>query len=209
MPKTARGFDRTPGIWRLKMKISKVIIIGMLGILVLAACGGGNGGEEPTDVVAKVVDAMETLDIDGASEHFCAEQKEGLSDTMAEGFAELETMGLNPDELLDAFKLNFADVEYEEKSQEGDEAVVHVTGTMSLAFDTEKLKEFFKKAAEAAGQEVSDQELEFVVGIFDTMSGQEAPLDGDVKLVKEDGEWVVCDELSFLEAGDIFELPLP
>jgi hypothetical protein len=164
---------------------------------------------DPAEVTQMVVDAMQTLDIEAASEHFCEEQRSDLDSSLEEGFAELEAMGLDPDELLDAFQLNFDDVEYEERSQEGDEAVVHVSGSMSLEFDTDKLREFFRKASEASGQEVTDQELDFVVGIFESMSGQEAPLDADVKLIKEDGEWVVCDDLSFLEAGDIFELPLP
>jgi hypothetical protein len=132
-----------------------------------------------------------------------------MSDTLTEGFAELQEMGLDPDELLDAFKLNMTDMKYEEKSAGDDEAVVHVSGTMSLEFDTEKLKDFFKKTAEAAGQEVSDQELDMVVGIFEAMGGQEAPLDGDVKLVKEDGDWVVCDQLDFLDGTELFDMPLP
>jgi hypothetical protein len=191
------------------VKINRLLIVGLLGVILLAACGGGSEGDEPTAVVKEVVDAMQTLDVEAASENFCEEQKSELNSSLDEGFAELEALGLDPNELMDAFQLNFADLEYEERSQEGDEAVVHVSGTMSLDFDTEKLKDFFRQASEASGQEVSDQELDFVVGIFESMSGQEAPLDGDVKLIKEDGEWVVCDELNFLEAGDIFELPLP
>jgi hypothetical protein len=192
-----------------KVKISRLLVIGLLGIMLLAACGGGSQGDEPTAVVKEVVDAMQTLDVDAASENFCEEQKSQLNSSLEEGFAQLEALGLDPDELMDAFQLNFSDLEYEEQSQEGDEAVVHVSGTMSLEFDTDKLREFFRQVSEASGQEVTDQELDFVVGIFESMSGQEAPLDGDVKVIKEDGEWVVCDDLSFLEAGDIFELPLP
>ena len=191
------------------MKISRFLIVGLLGVLILTACGGGDDGGAPTDAVKSVVDAMQTLDMDKASEHFCAEMASEMDSSLTEGFAELEQMGLDPDELLDAFKLKMDDMKYEEKSKEGDEAVVSISGTLSLEFDVEKLKEFFKKTAEASGQEVTDQELDFVVGIFESMGGQEAPLEGDVKVIKEDGKWVVCDELNFLDSSELFDLPLP
>jgi hypothetical protein len=76
-----------------------------------------------------------------------------------------------------------------------------------LDFDTEKLREFFKEAAEAAGQPVSDEELDLVVNMFGAIAGQEAPVDGNVDLVKEDGEWMVCDDLDFLDSSDLLNLP--
>lgn len=191
------------------MNLKKLLLVLFVGTMLLSACGGGDGGDGPTAVVEKVVDAMQTLDVEKAAEYFCDAKKAELTEGLTEGFAELEEMGLDADELLEAFKIKMTDMEYEEKSEEGDDAVVHVSGKMSLDFDSDKLKEFFKKAAEAAGQTVSDEELDFVITIFDSMAGQEAPLEGDVKLVKEDGAWLVCDDLDFLDSGDLFDLPLP
>jgi hypothetical protein len=191
------------------VKTKQLLLIVILGALLLAACGGGGDSNAPTEVVKSVVDAMQTLDLEKASEYFCAEQKSQLNETLDTGFEDLEAMGMDPDELLEAFKLKMTDMKYEEKSKDGDKAVVHISGTMALEFDTDKLKSFFKQAAEAAGESVSDEELEFIVGIFEAMGGQEAPLDGDVALVKEDGKWLVCDELGFLDSSELFELPLP
>jgi hypothetical protein len=189
------------------MKIGKLLILVLLGAMTLAACGGGGGGSQPTEVVEKVVSAMGTLDVQEARQYFCEEQKSALDETLNTGFADLEAMGLNADELLSAFKLNMKDMKYEEVSKGDDSAVVHVSGNMSVDFDTEKLKEFLKKAMEASGQEVDEQGLDFMVGMFQSMSGQEAPIDGDVKMVKENGDWLVCDELNFLESSDLFQLP--
>jgi len=185
------------------MKTGQLLFVALLFTLVLAACGGGGDGEKPVAVVEKVVKAMESLDVEEASKYFCADKQDELAQTLDSGFEELEALGMDPDELLDAFKLKMSDMKYEEKSKDDNKAVVGVSGTMSLDFDTDKLKEFFRKAAEAAGQEVTDEQLDMMMGMFTAMGGQEAPVEGEVELVKEDGDWVVCDELDFLDEVDL------
>jgi len=185
------------------MKARHFLFVALLFALALVACGGGGDGDKPVAVVEKVVKAMETLDVEEASKYFCKDKQDELAQTLESGFEELEALGMDPDELLAAFKLNMKDMKYEEKSTDGDKAVVGVSGNMSLDFDTDKLKEFFKKAAEAAGQEVTDEQLDMMMGMFTAMGGQEAPVEGDVELVKEDGKWVVCDELDFLNEVDL------
>jgi len=189
--------------------MKKLLFVSVVVALTLAACGGGGGSEEPGEVVRKVVNAMTTMDFEGASEFVCADQRTEFQGVLTEGFAELEEMGLDPDELLDAFMIDLKDMKYETQSEDGDKAVVKVTGSLSLDFDTEKLKSFFKQAAEAAGQPVSDAELDMVVNIFNAMGGQESPLDANVDVVKEDGKWVVCGDLDFLNSSDLLNLPLP
>lgn len=187
--------------------MKKLLFVSIVVVLTLAACGGGGGSEKPGEVVKKVVNAMTTMDFEGASEFVCADKKTEFQGSLTEGFADLEQMGLDPNELLDAFKIGLKDMKYETQSEDGDKAVVKVTGSLSLDFDTEKLKSFFKQAAEAAGQPVSDEEVDLVVNMFSALGGQEMPVDGDVDLVKEDGEWMVCDDLDFLDSTDLLNLP--
>lgn len=189
------------------MNRRRIFYIGWLFVLILTACGGGDEAGKPVEVVKEVVAAMENLDVDAASEHFCEARRSELQDAMSTGFEELEALGLDPDELLDAFKLQLKDMKYEEKSTEDDKAVVGIQGSMALDFDSEKLKSFLKKAGEASGESMTDEQLDFAVGMFSAIAGQEAPIDGEVELIKEDGEWVVCDELDFLESSDLLNLP--
>jgi hypothetical protein len=72
-----------------------------------------------------------------------------------------------------------------------------------MEFDTDKLKEVFKKMAEAEGQEVSDEELDMIVGMVAGMGSQEVEFEQDVEVIKEDGNWVVCDELNMLDELDM------
>ena len=181
------------------MNAKKLLIVGFLLILVLAACGGGGGGDEPVDVAKNVMQAMGKMDFDEASKYFCEARKSDLDDALVSGFEELEAMGMDPDELLDAFILELSDMKYEEKSKDGDKAVVHVTGSMKLDFNSDKLKDFFKKAAEAAGETVTDEELDFIVEMIASSAAQEEDLDEDLELIKEDGKWVVCDDLALPE----------
>ncbi len=185
------------------MKTSKLLLISLFLALVLVACGGGGTSDAPVDAVKNVVKAMEKLDVDEASKYFCNARKAELDNTLASGFEQLEALGMDPDELLDAFKLEMKDMKYEEKSKDDDKAVVGVSGTLSLGFDTDKLRTFLKQAAEAGGETVTDEQLDFVVDMFTAMGGQEAPFDGEVELIKEDGDWVVCDDIDFLNAIDL------
>jgi len=183
------------------MKTRKLLFMGLLFVLVLTACGGKSSGSDPVGVAKDFVKAMEKLDIEAASKLVCKERQADYDVKTA--FAELEDMGMDPDELLGAIKLDMKDMKYEEKSIDGDNAVVHLTGNIAVDFDEDKLKSFLKKSAEAAGQTVTDADLDMMMGFFTAMGGQETPFDGDVQMVKEGGKWLICDELNFMDAVDL------
>ena len=190
------------------MKSRKLLCVGLLAVaLILAACGGGSGGDEPTDVVKKVAKAMQELDIDETSKYYCKEMAEELNEGLDLGG--VEDMGIDPDEMLEAFKIKMDDMKYEEKSKSGDSAIVRITGKIGMEFDTDKLKSIMKKVLEAEGEKVSDEDLEMVVDMFGKFGGQEIPVDAEVELIKEDGDWVVCSDLDFLGGADLLNLPLP
>jgi hypothetical protein len=152
----------------------------------------------PVDVVRSLMDAVEQLDTETASEYFCAGYATQLEDELKDGFGESEAMGLDLDDLAAALKLEVRDVTYEEVGREDGQAVVRIVGSMKVEFDTEQLKAIVKAGAEAQGQTLSDEEVALFVTMFSAMATQEFPLDGDVELIKENGKWVVCDDLNLL-----------
>ncbi len=185
------------------MNTRKLVFVVLLLSLVLAACGGGSdGGGKPVDVVKKVMKAMETLDTDEARKYVCAAHKDAIPD-MAEEFAEFEEFGADVEEVMSAFKIEMTNMEYEEKSKDGDKAVVHISGEMAFDIDIDKLKPIFKDAIEAAmGIEVTDEMADEMMSEFTADTVEPASFDGDVNLVKEDGDWLICDDLEFLDEMD-------
>jgi hypothetical protein len=182
------------------MNAKRLLFVFVLLSLILAACGGGGGGDgSPVDAVKNVVEAIEKLDVEEARKYVCSQHQADLPD-LEESFAELEEMGIDMDEFLDAFNIKMSDMKYEEKSKDGDKAVVHVSGKMSFDVDVEKLKPILKKALEQMLGEMTDEMLDSVMEEFTAeMDMGEQSFEGDVDLVKEDGKWLVCDDLDFLD----------
>lgn len=162
---------------------------------------------DPAEVVETVFEAVGAMDVEPAMALFCSEKAAGMAGTIESGFSEIAAMGLDPDELAQAFTLDLQDMSYEETSRDGDAAVVHAEGTLRFEFDPDVLREVIKAVAEANGQTLSDQELDFVLTLLSAVAEQGTPLDADVQLIEENGQWVVCDDLLFLE--DMLDLPLP
>jgi hypothetical protein len=122
-------------------------------------------------------------------------------------FAELAAMGLSQDQLMQSFVIDLQDLQFQELSREANEAIVRVAGTMGLDFEPGVLKEVLKTVTGASGQELSDQELDFMVTMANLILARGVPLDADITLAQEAGQWLVCDDLDFLQ--DLFQLPLP
>ncbi len=74
---------------------------------------------------------------------------------------------------------------------------------MAFDIDIDKLKPIFKDAIEAAmGIEVTDEMADEMMSEFTADTVAPSSFDGDVNLVKEDGDWLICDELEFLDEMD-------
>jgi hypothetical protein len=177
------------------MKARKLLFVSLLLALILAACGGGDddGGGDPVDVVKDMVNALEDLDLDKMQELVCEAQRADLVEALTGGAEEMEAAGITIDELLNAMKVTVENDKYEEKSKSGDEAVVHVSGSVKMEFKPDEFKALIKKMLEAEGTEIPDEMLDPMIDQMIAEEAQEDSIDSDVKLVKEEGEWLICD----------------
>lgn len=176
------------------MKARKLLFVSLLLALILAACGGGDDGDgDPIAVVKDMVKALEDLDLDKMQKLVCEAQREGLVEGLTGGAEDMEAAGITIDELLDAMKVTVENDKYEEKSKSGDEAVVHISGSVKMEFKPDEFKALIKKVLEAEGTEIPDEMLDPMIDQMIAEETQEESIDSDVRLIKEEGEWVICD----------------
>jgi hypothetical protein len=169
----------------------------ILGAVTVRAFGASQGQDEPVDVVEKAIGAIERMDLVEASGYFCDPQESLLTKVLESGVEELEGMGIDLGQLLDAVEIDFEEMQYEEQFRDDEAATVRIQGTLALDVDTDVLKPFLKTAAGAAGEVVSDELLDAAMGVVDAIDFPDVPLEGEVELVNQDGKWVLCDDLAF------------
>jgi len=190
--------------------IGVVLVAVLIGVLAVGVSLASQGKDGPVDTVERFVSSMEQLDLDAIGENVCQGQREELADALEVGVEELAAAGVDLDELLGVVQIEFKDMRYEEKSNDGDRAVVHVTGEMALDLDGDELNLLVTEVASAAGYELKGWELDLVGEILDSLPRPEVSLKGDMALFKEDGKWVLCGEPEFLEGSVVgFSGPFP
>ncbi len=169
----------------------------VLGALTVRAFGASQGQDEPVDVVEKAIGEIERMDLVAASRYFCEPQASPLTEVLESGVEELEGMGIDLGQLLDAVKIDFEGMQYEERFRDDEAATVSIQGNLALDVDTDSLKPFLKTVAGAAGEVVSDELLDAAMGLVDAIDLPNVPLEGEIELISRDGKWLICDDLAF------------
>jgi hypothetical protein len=180
----------------MKSRILRSVAFAAVLIVSVAGCSGGPGGGgtgDPSSSVKSALEAAQSGGITKLADYACAAKKDDVENLFAgEGVGGLTELGLNADEVFDAMKMEFKDIQTTEKSRTGDAAVVHVTGNMVITVDPAKMRELMKKAMAAQGQTVDDATLDAVIASMSGSLSQTQPLDEDIQVVQEGGKWLIC-----------------
>jgi len=147
----------------------------------------------PEQTVLDLLAAVEAKQFDSLGTYFCAEyadQAAGLD------FSSMLPEGTDADALLAAFIID-TEATTEVLSQTDTEAVVKLTGTLSMQVDAEKLGPFIESMIVSMGQEPTPDMVEMMSGmIVSELQAEPTPLDDEITLVPgETMPWVICDEL--------------
>jgi hypothetical protein len=163
----------------------------MLGLSVLA-CGAGGGGDDPTAPVKGVISAIGAKQFDKIADYACAAKKEQVKtqfDFATQMAGSLEGIpNVKATDIVNAMSFTFENVTYKEASRSGDTAKVTMAGTMKISIDKAKVTSILQAAGGAAAAAMVDT---LTAGI-DTMSGTGIPMDSTVDVVKEGGQWLIC-----------------
>jgi len=97
-----------------------------LCILVLLLLAGCKTETDPVEVTRSFMMAIERLNITQAQSLVCQAQQARIQESLAP-FGDISELG-------EAFDINFDELVFEEQSNDGSTAVVHVSGKMTLSF---------------------------------------------------------------------------
>jgi hypothetical protein len=183
----------------MKMERRALLVLALILGLVLAACGGGGDDGDATGVVKDLFNAIEAKDFDKIPDFACVAQKQEVRETFDFGAIMTEALGgadVDPQTILDMLTFQVSNLEVEEKSRSGDTATIHVKGRIEMTVDPEKFNDVVRELLKAQGMgDVSDELIEQFAGpMLEQFEDFGTDLDDDLRVIKEEGKWLVCDE---------------
>jgi len=162
-------------------------------IVSMAGCSGAPNANEPAGTVSAALAAAQSGGIAKLADYACAAKKGDFASLFGSGsLSSLTALGIDPNTLFDAMKVEFQDVKTEEKSKSGTNATVHVTGKTVITVDATKMKEILKTVMAAQGAPTDDVSLNAAMTAMSGQLSQTQALDEDVNLVQENGKWLIC-----------------
>ncbi len=184
----------------MKKQLSIFLVLTMALGLTLAACGGGNDdGGDPVAVVKELFKAIEDEKFDAIPDLACTAQKEEVAASFDFGSMVSSSFGaedVDPQLVLDAMAFKFSNPEYKEVSKSGSKAVVHAKGRLEISVDPDSFKVLVRELLKGEGlEDVPDDMIDQAMGpVLEQFEDFYEDIDEDFELVKEDGEWLICEE---------------
>jgi hypothetical protein len=160
------------------------------------ACSSAPAADTPEATIRQAFRLVDEGNIDGLLALTCVAQQ----DTMREqfGFEELSgATGLGLAPLFEALIVDQSGLAVTTKSIQGDQAEVHLGGTLGFSFDAERLRELFRQLAEQQGVPVDDAMLDSMITMLQGTT-QALPLNQTVAVVREGGTWKLCSRLTLI-----------
>lgn len=176
------------------LSAAAALALGSIGIAAPALAA-----ESPEAAVDGLLDIVESGDVSDLAGVVCEAERDAARDA----FDVAGLFGLAPgDPAASAIGLEVGDRAYELVSEDGDAASVRVRATLSVNVEEGALEDLVRAMLEAEmgpdDPPVSDADIELMVGFMGSALGQSQPIDEQIDVVREDGEWLVCGGLDEL-----------
>jgi hypothetical protein len=171
-----------------------VTIVALLLVAIVGACGP-TPADGPDAVVQEALAKVAAKDIDGLRSLACAGQEDLIRDQLGLPSALGGDLlpGLDVQALVDAVRLDVSGLSTGDPLIDGDVAQVPVSGDLKVTFDAAAMKPILRQVMEQQGTTMTDEQLDALLGTL-AAYGQDVPLDTSVRLVRESGDWKICQD---------------
>ncbi len=172
---------------------SRLPILSLLLVALVAGCQGGPAADSPTGVARTALEKLAARDVAGLRAMACAGAEAGVLDQLGlPGDLSGELLpGVDMNAVLDAVTLDTAALVLQNQVVTGETATVDVRGDIRISFDAERVKPLVKSLLEAQGNPLTDEQLDALLATLGR-AAQELPVDQTVGLVREGGAWKLC-----------------
>jgi hypothetical protein len=163
-------------------------------LFTIAACSGGiGGGNDPVSAANAAMAAAESGGFAKLQDFACAAKRDDVASAFGSSdMSQLTALGIDPNEVFNSMKIDFQDMAVTPVSASGSEATVHMKGKVAVSLDQAQARELVKKILEAQGVGATDQMVDAAMAQMGSSFSQTNDIDEDVKMVQENGKWVIC-----------------
>ena len=150
----------------------------------------------PVEAVEQFLEIADRGDFDALDDVVCAAEQVAIREAFDFG----AQLGLGGDDALaDGLSFDIQDRVVEVVSESGDTAVVSVSAVMLMSVADEDVDDIVRALLEAEqgpdDPPVSDEDVELMSGFMGSALNQTQPIDEELSVVREGGEWLVCSGL--------------
>jgi hypothetical protein len=163
-------------------------------LLAIAACSGlPGGGNDPVSAASAALAAAESGGFGKLAEFSCEAKKGDIASAFGSSdMSQLTSLGIDPNEVFNSMKIDFQDMAVTPVSASESDATVHLKGKATVSVDPAQARELVKKILEAQNVTATDEMLDAALAQMSGQFSQTRDIDEDVKMVQENGKWVIC-----------------
>jgi len=126
-------------------------------------------------------------------DYACAAKKGDVASAFGSGdMSQLTALGIDPNDVFNSMKIDFQDMAVTPVSASGSDATVHMKGKIAVTVDPAAARNLVKKILEAQNITATDEMIDAALSQMSGSFSQTNDIDEDVKMVQENGKWVIC-----------------
>lgn len=156
--------------------------------------------ETPDAAVTGLLEIIAAKEFERIPELVCAERAEEVAADF-DLVGEMAESGIDGQAILDAITIAASDVVTEVLSDDGTNAVVQVTGTLTMTVDEAAFRTVMEAFVEEMGIPVDSPEISAAIDSALAEMSQSEPIEGEIDVLLEDGTWKICGDISAITDG--------